>query len=48
VELAVDNVAGFLTVLRFPLPILIPPTAPYALIIPSSALYSLDAVSVVK
>jgi hypothetical protein len=40
--------AGFLRVLRFPLPILIPPTAPYSLIILSPALYSLDTHGAVK
>jgi hypothetical protein len=40
--------AGFLCVLWFSLPILIPPTVPYSLIILSSTLYSLDAESAVK
>jgi hypothetical protein len=39
---------GFLRILRFPLPILIPPTAPHSLIILSSTLYSLDTESTVK
>jgi hypothetical protein len=38
------TVAGFL----FPLPILIPPAAPHLLIILTSTLCSLDAVSIVK
>jgi hypothetical protein len=33
---------GFLQVLRFPLPILIPPIAPQSLIIASSMLYTVD------
>jgi hypothetical protein len=41
------NDAGFLWGLRFPPPILIPPTAPYSLIAQSSMLYSLDPDSVV-
>jgi hypothetical protein len=40
--------AGFLLVLRFPLPILIPPIAPYSLIILSPTLYCLDTDNVVK
>jgi hypothetical protein len=32
----------------FPLPIIIPPTAPHSIIILSSTLYSLDTDSVVK
>jgi hypothetical protein len=34
---------AFLEVLRFPLPVLIPPNAPQLLIIPSLILYSLDS-----
>jgi hypothetical protein len=47
----IDKVAlgqGFLRVLRFPLPILIPLTAPHPLIILSSMLYSFDTEGVVK
>jgi hypothetical protein len=40
--------AGYLRILRFPLPVLLPPAAPHSLIILSSTLYSLDTVSVVK
>jgi hypothetical protein len=39
---------GFLRVLRFPLTILIPPTAPYSFIILPLTLYNLDTESVVK
>jgi hypothetical protein len=39
--------SGFLSVLQFPLPILIPPTAAHSLIVLSSTLHSLDTVSVV-
>jgi hypothetical protein len=38
---------GFLRVFLFPLPIFIPPAAPYSLIILSLSLYSLDTDSVV-
>jgi hypothetical protein len=40
--------AGFLKVLQFPLPTIIPPTVLYSLIILSPVLYSLDTDSVVK
>jgi hypothetical protein len=40
--------AGFLRVLRLPLPILISPTAPHLLIILSPTLYSIDTDSIVK
>jgi hypothetical protein len=43
-----DIGAGFLQVLRFPLPVLIAPTAPYSLIILSSTLYNLSINSFVK
>jgi hypothetical protein len=43
-----DTGAGFLRVLRNPLPILIPPTAPHSLIILTSTLRSLDVDGVVK
>jgi hypothetical protein len=39
---------GFLRVLRFPLPIIIPPTIPLSVIILSPTLYSLDTDRVVK
>jgi hypothetical protein len=39
---------GFLRVLRFPLPILTPPTVPLSLIILSQTLYSVITVSVVR
>jgi hypothetical protein len=42
-----DEVAEFLRVRRFPLPILIPPKVPYLLIILSLTLYSLDSDNVV-
>jgi hypothetical protein len=42
------TVAGFLRVLRSSLLILIPPTAPYSSVVPSSTLYSLATDSVVK
>jgi hypothetical protein len=40
--------AGFLSGLRFPRPILIPPTAPYLLIILSPTLYGVDTDSVAR
>jgi hypothetical protein len=43
-----DTRAGSLRVHWFPPPILIPPTAPYSLIILTPTLYSLDTDSVVK
>jgi hypothetical protein len=39
---------GFLKAFQFPLPVLIPPTAPYSSIIVLSTLYSLGTESVVK
>jgi hypothetical protein len=43
-----DIGASFLQVLRFPLRILIPPTAPHSLIILPSTLYNLHTESVVQ
>jgi hypothetical protein len=40
--------AGFMRVLPFPLPILIPPTAPHSLIILLSTLFGFDTYSIVK
>jgi hypothetical protein len=40
--------ASFLLAFPFPLPILIPPTVPYSLMILSSTMYSLDSDSIFK